>query len=748
MRLRITLICALVSVGACPAALAGTEPPAARDDAARTAAADHQRTVRATALTADGCSGDAIEPDRVIEGSFTTDQQGSYVMVPFTVPAGTTAVRVKYCFDQPEVPVPQSSHTLDLGLYEARSDARRERVWGLPEFRGWGGSSHPDVTVSPEGFSSETAYVEDPDAHVPGRTTRAFRPGPIPAGTWAAELGVAAVAGRDQGDTDGRVRWRVEVELSDDARFADRPYRRALYDDRPARSQPGWYAGDMHVHAEHSAQGDATMRETFDYAFGEPGDGAGLDFITLSDYVSNVAWGEIGRHQPRYEGKLIVRSSEVITYRGHFNNHASVTDLDYRHGPILERRPDGQLVRRRGELDPRAAFNRVTRAGGFTQINHPTIFPSEVPAFRSFCRGCPWDYSGAETDYRLVDGFEIQSGPATVNDVTPNPFTLTAIDEWEGHLADGNGLAAVGVSDSHNAGKPENELTQTPIGQATTVVGAQELSECGINQGVQAGRTYVKLFGNSGPDIRLTASPPGGGPEATMGDTLIAPSAQITATVLGADRNSTPRPGPAVLALVRDGETVAAVPIDGSAATRTFPDLGPGRYRIEVRRGELIEVLSSPVTVLRGPTAVVSQEQRPCREALALSLSAPGTERVGDGRFATRCVADEGELDRCRVSVRARSHGATRTIGSGRAQRSRATGRVTVAVRLTRAGRQLVRREGAVSATLVARGSDGFDRERTANERIRLLASGADSSPSPRSRRPAFTGRAGATGSR
>ena len=41
------------------------------------------------------------------------------------------------------------------------------------------------------------------------------------------------------------------------------------------------------------------MRETFDYAFrpAAPQGGAGLDFITLSDYVTDTGWGEIGRYQ-------------------------------------------------------------------------------------------------------------------------------------------------------------------------------------------------------------------------------------------------------------------------------------------------------------------------------------------------------------------------------------------------------------------------------------------------------------------
>jgi hypothetical protein len=185
------------------------------------------------------------------------------------VPAGTTAVRVKYCYDKPELPTAQSSHTIDLGLYEARRSPGE--LWGEREFRGWGGSSHPDTTVSAEGFSTEEQYKAAPKGHVPGRTTRGFLPGPISPGQWAVELGVAAVVGREEGDTDGRVAYRVEIELAQDPSFADEPYRPAPYDARPARRGAGWYAGDLHVHAEHSALGDATMRETFDYAFGPDG---------------------------------------------------------------------------------------------------------------------------------------------------------------------------------------------------------------------------------------------------------------------------------------------------------------------------------------------------------------------------------------------------------------------------------------------------------------------------------------------
>jgi hypothetical protein len=42
----------------------------------------------------------------------------------------------------------------------------------------------------------------------------------------------------------------------------------------------------------------------------------------------------LGRFQEQYDDRLIIRSAEVITYRGHINNHASVTHVDYRAGPV------------------------------------------------------------------------------------------------------------------------------------------------------------------------------------------------------------------------------------------------------------------------------------------------------------------------------------------------------------------------------------------------------------------------------
>jgi hypothetical protein len=527
------------------------------------------------------CPGDPIDAPRiVVEGRFPAELAGSYVMLPIEVPPGTTSLRVKYCFED------EAGHTVDLGLWQAR-DGRKP--WGPEQFRGWGGSSHPDVTITPQGFSSELEYLDDPKGHVPGRTTRGFLPGLLPPGTWAAELGVGGVVSVEEGDEDGFADWRVEIALSDDPAFAAEPYVAATYDATPANPAPGWYAGDMHVHAEHSALGDATMTEVFDFAFRPLEDGgAGLDFITLSDYVTPSGWGEIGRHQPLPPGKLVIRSSEVITYRGHTNNHASLRYVDHRTGPVYELLADGQLKRLRRDRDPRAIFAEVHEAGGWTQLNHVATCPSTSAYCRLTCRGCPWDYTRKETKLPVVDAIEVATAPLGL-------FTKQGIAFWEDALARGQKIAAVGSSDSHHAGMPPDGLA-SPIGTATTLVYAQELSEQGIADGVRAGHTIVKIFGNAVPDLRFEAHEPGGAaPPAIPGDTLRARSAELDAQVLGVEAED----GELELVLVKDGEAVDSIPVGPPGAEHTFASSGPGRYRLDLRRGDDILVITSPIYLER-----------------------------------------------------------------------------------------------------------------------------------------------------
>jgi hemolysin type calcium-binding protein len=613
---------ALATFAAAPAGAHVVGPGAAGDHPLAAASIAPAQVRGAGEITA--CGGKEMpSPDRAITGSFGPEAEGSYVMVPFAVPAGTDAVRVKYCHDQPQLAqVPGTDrvnkHTLDLGLYEPRTGG--DGLWDVEEFRGWGGSSRPDVTVSPEG-----TIDPDPAPVATDKTTVGYRPGPIPAGEWAAELGVAAL-GEELAVEDGRVQWRIEIDFLQGPQYTDQPYQPAAYDPAPASGRTGWYAGDMHVHARHSAPGDATMRETFSYAFCPDPDlgalcdaeeaqpGAGLDFITLSDYVTDRAWGEIGAFQGDYPGKLIVRSAEVITYRGHVNNHASGRLVDYRTGPIHLRRADGSLERMRSARPASEVFRDIRAGNGWTQINHPETFPSEIPTFGNLCRGCSWEYSRAETRYSLVDAIEVATGPAGLQQDPspgPNPFTPLAIEFYEQAIDAGgsnaNHIAAVGSSDSHNAGRPDDPLTQSPIGQATTVVRADELSEDAIREGVRQGHTYVKLWGNDGPDLRLEASTGRGGSGARggetkiMGDTIRGESVTFEARVLNLDRARAARPGAYALFVIRDGRPFDAAPIPQGEDefTHRFESAGPGRYRLQVQRTATglgsIEAISTPI---------------------------------------------------------------------------------------------------------------------------------------------------------
>ena len=650
------------------------------------AAAAHPGETAPTAVAAAldaPCGGDPMTPDKVITGSFESSLQGSYVMVPFTVPARTTAVRVKYCFDQPDSPTSQRvRHTLDLGL------------WGPGgEFRGWGGSSHPDVWVSREGFSPEAAYKAAPRGNVAGRTTRGFLPGPVTPGVWEAELGLAAIAGVELGDLDGAVGWRLELAFPTDPAYGDEPYVPAPYDARPARAEAGWYAGDLHVHAEHSSLGDATMTEVFDYAFGP----AKLDFITLSDYVTRSGWGEIGRYQGRHPGRLVARSSEVITYRGHVNNHTSGRYVDHRTGPVFGLKPDGGLELRRGARPASEVMAAIRAAGGFTQVNHPTIFPSEVPGFALQCRGCPWDYSDEETDWRAVDAYEVHTGPAGVQDgpapglLGPNPFTPLAVDEYERLLAGGHHVAAVAVSDSHNAGRRNDPVTQAPIGQGQTVVHARELSEAGVRCGVQAGHTYAKVWGSDRPDLRLTGTAEGVAGEAIFGDTLRARGVRLAASAPGGTSDYQ-------LVLLRDGVVVQSV---GADQTISMEDAAPGRYGLRIMRGSSYEAISTPLWVEDPGTAPPALVTRDCSPAKLRSAVGPRLRVLLSGRgLIVNCRLTGGRARRCTVIARARGRTIARGSGAFRG------GRAPVRLRPTRAGRAMLRR-GRLRVRLSARAASG-----------------------------------------
>jgi hypothetical protein len=529
------------------------------------------------------------------QGDIPASKAGGYLELPFTVDPGTTAIRIRYSYDQPGGLCTSSPNTLDMGVYEPKGAG--DAFWPAAKTRGWSGSAVKNLAIAENGFTDETTYNANRKNYVHGFTTRAYRPGPIPAGTWAAELGIAYI---DPSDTDG-IHYHVRVETSTSTDWSNDPYEASGYSDAAAKPDPGWYAGDLHVHGEQEP-GNATMTQTFKRAF-DPisAGGAGLDFVTLVDHNNNVAHDNLKSYQDANPGKLIIPGTEMTTYRGHFNNQGKAPFVDFRTGPIYT--GDNAENQVRGAVPPSQAFAQIQANGNWTQINHPTIFQT-APAT---CRGCAWGYSDAETDFSKVDAIEVQTGPAAIPWTAPagmNPFTQSAIDYYEHALDTGAHIAAVGSSDDHQGGGATGPF-DSPVGSATTVVHAEQLSEQGITDGVKGDHTYVKLWGADAPDIGLTADVPAE-PTAIIGDSVSGPPAKLTATVSGTTRPG--RQGDWSLVLIKDGKPAQTVPFSGDATTQTFDGQGPGRYSLELLRTlngvDFIEDYSSPIWLSAGPLAL------------------------------------------------------------------------------------------------------------------------------------------------
>jgi hypothetical protein len=520
-----------------------------------------------------------------------------------------------------------------MGVYQPKGAG--DAFWS--DSRGWSGSAVKDIAIARNGYTSDAVYGTTNTtrkAFVHGFTTRAYHAGEIPEGTWAVELGLAFIGADTVDDTNG-IEYHVRVETSTSGDWSNAPYSPSGYSDAAVRGSAGWYAGDLHVHGEEEP-GNATMTQTFKRAF-DPitSGGAGLDFVTLVDHNNNVAHDNLAGYQGANPNNLIIPGTEMTTYRGHYNNEGKAPFVDFRNGPIYGISgpgpvfSDADITNLRSAVPPSQTFAQIQSEGNWTQINHPTIFKTAPAA----CRGCAWGYSDEETDFSKVDAIEVQTGPAGIPSNAPaafNPYTPEAFAFYQHALDSGAHIAAVGSSDDHQGGGATGPF-DSPVGSATTVVYGQQLSEQAITDGVKGDHTYVKLFGNDGPDIGLTADAPGE-PTAIIGDSVTGPSAELTATVEGTARSG--RTGSWSLVLLKDGAPIQTVPFSGDAFTQAFPDTGTGRYSIEIVRNsngvDFVEDYSSPIWFTSGPAKFkLGKLKRNTRKGTAkLTVKVPGSGRL------------------------------------------------------------------------------------------------------------------------
>jgi len=162
------------------------------------------------------CAGGQIDrnvPDVVLRGSLTGQDNQTWQLVPFDVPAGTTRITVDFDYTTRE-----ARTTIDLGLLGP--DGFR----GQDGFRGWSGGNKRTFTVSAT------------DA------TPSYLPVAIRPGRWNLLLGIP------------NIRPDTKAEYTAGVRFEHAgTYGAALVRSEPTvRAAPGWYRGDLHMHTAHS----------------------------------------------------------------------------------------------------------------------------------------------------------------------------------------------------------------------------------------------------------------------------------------------------------------------------------------------------------------------------------------------------------------------------------------------------------------------------------------------------------------
>lgn len=464
-------------------------------------------------------------PPVVVKGSAQPSDAKTYRLHPFDVSPGTTRVEVGYSWSDlsplPSTPLTQS--VVDLGLWDA--DGYRD----VDGFRGWSGSRQ-----------GKTAEGQAPIFVQADSAERGYVPGPIEPGIWHAEAGIAAVGpfGLD---------YEITVSCSDPATGA------AFVADpvdpgHVANPEPGWYAGDFHMHGRHSNpsapewdNATAEVDSFVDYARA-----AGLDFFPITEYVTTQHHAELGPVQRANPDVVVWPGREIITYFGHATVFGETpSTVEYRHG--FEDVTLGQI-----QAD-------TVADGALFGIAHPTVFPTAL--FASFCRGCEFTLESS-IDWDDVTTMELVTGPLHVGSDSlglpdlgveiMNPFILTAILEWEGHLRAGRRITAVSGSD---------DKLGPDFGTAVTRVYAEELSRPALVEAVRAGRAYIQTQGVDGPTLDFTAKAPDGS-TAMMGDTLFSNRATMSVTVTGAVGQ--------LLTVNRNGLPAGAALITSDPYTHTF----------------------------------------------------------------------------------------------------------------------------------------------------------------------------------
>jgi MYXO-CTERM domain-containing protein len=404
-------------------------------------------------------------------------------------------------------------------------------VWGPDGYRGWGGGLSDDAIIGVE------------------QSSRGYLPGAITPGTWTVVIGKAKL------DTGGG-HYSIDVTCSDTATLPVLP--KAAFTAPMLSTEHRWYRGDFHVHSTQSGDAGATFDEISALAKTQ-----GLDFANISDHNTVAQHALLSAIQPAHPDLLFLRGAEITTYGGHGNAVGISSYVDHRIGY------NGRTIAN--------VIDDVNAQGGVFIVNHPVL------DLGTACIGCEWAHVD-DTPWDQVTGLEVLTGNF---DIGINAFYPRALALWDKELDAGNKIAAIGGSDDHTAGMNESS-TGSPIGEPTTLVLADNLSEAAIIDALKHGRTQVDLQGPGAPAVDFNYTQHDG-TLAEIGDDVTENVTNFQFPVHVTGGNGT------FVQIWIDGQKAEQVPITSDDFTTTFRENPTGlaqRFRVQV-----INDINQPIVV-------------------------------------------------------------------------------------------------------------------------------------------------------
>jgi hypothetical protein len=282
--------------------------------------------------------------------------------------------------------------------------------------------------------------------------TPGYRPGPLPDGVWTVEVDTHMVM---PGEI---VHYTLDVTLSKGMAgesVAPREHVPVM-----ARSQPGWYRGDLHTHSDHSDAHDFAVADLIQMARD-----AGLDFVFLTDH--NTVTGVPEMDASADATLLTTGGIELTTYWGHALCLGAREWVDWRMHP--------------GTIDMAHVAAAAYAQGQVFVIAHP--LGDGDPG----CTGCAWRFG------------EMMPGNARAVEIWNGPWGCDSNNErnlalWYDWLNQGLRLTGTAGSDAHS---PRDYTPTTGF----SVIYAESLSEAALLEGLLAGHLYL----SSGPQLTFQA---------------------------------------------------------------------------------------------------------------------------------------------------------------------------------------------------------------------------------------------------